>query len=164
VVLLEEEMRRVLVSLEYEANVWEKRGPTRQMDNITRGQRAYGHRQADIRRRMAQKFVKLWENLDDDVAPTTELVPAPTELEIEVEEETEIVQRCKYTTASGAGTAVGKVKDVRLDFLHEADVCGDGLHLDYPENNVVEFKGSRIDKAVALTTFSSMLYLSPGVA
>lgn len=89
VVLLEEEMRRVLVLLEYEANVWEKRGPRRAIDDITRGQRAYGHHQAAIRRRMAQKFVRLWENLDD-VAPTTELVPAPTELEIGVEEEAEI--------------------------------------------------------------------------
>lgn len=60
--LLKEEMRRVLVSLEYTARWWEGRAePWDCIDVVlAEGIRAYALRQASIQRALADKFRKLW--------------------------------------------------------------------------------------------------------
>ncbi|KAJ3725420.1 hypothetical protein C8R42DRAFT_718938 [Lentinula raphanica] len=68
VILIEEEMRRCLVSLEARAQVWDNRmafaGPqAEETDEIQKeGIRAYAASQADVYRRLKNRFVGLWES------------------------------------------------------------------------------------------------------
>ncbi|KAJ3831051.1 hypothetical protein F5878DRAFT_493838, partial [Lentinula raphanica] len=67
VVLIEEEMRRCIVSLEARAQVWDERknfkGPrAERMDNIQlEGITAYAASQADVYRRLKTRFTTLWQ-------------------------------------------------------------------------------------------------------
>jgi hypothetical protein len=74
--LLQEEMRRVLESLAWEAQEWDARGLVGVIKATSpdhaEGILAYAYRQASIRRRMAGKFAKLWENVPKLVNPQTE--------------------------------------------------------------------------------------------
>ncbi|KAG2029346.1 hypothetical protein BDR03DRAFT_936849 [Suillus americanus] len=56
VLLLREEMRRVLAFFEWQAGWWDKQGTQRQF-----GALAYAHRQATLHRRMSTHFRSLWE-------------------------------------------------------------------------------------------------------
>ncbi|KAL0571397.1 hypothetical protein V5O48_010566 [Marasmius crinis-equi] len=58
--LVEEEMRRVPVLLEHEAEVWEGRRQPEDENPITEGINAYGNRQAALQRAIAPKFKALW--------------------------------------------------------------------------------------------------------
>ncbi|THV01339.1 hypothetical protein K435DRAFT_853897 [Dendrothele bispora CBS 962.96] len=61
VMLLQEEMRRCLVTLEWEAVTWEKRANIPNFDGERlEGAGAYAHEQAHIRRDIAQRFTTLW--------------------------------------------------------------------------------------------------------
>ncbi|KAK7024290.1 hypothetical protein VNI00_016414 [Paramarasmius palmivorus] len=63
VLLLEEEMRRVLVTLEYEAKEWLARVATEDLTGpLGEGVTAYALRQAAIRRGLAAKFRSMWED------------------------------------------------------------------------------------------------------
>ena len=60
-ILLEEEMRRVLESLKYEAEVWLARETTMQRSShIGEGMRAYARRQKAIRTRILERFTDLF--------------------------------------------------------------------------------------------------------
>lgn len=63
VLLLREEMRRVLAFFEWQAGWWDKQGARRQFvsHEFTEGALAYAHRQATLRRRMSTHFRSLWE-------------------------------------------------------------------------------------------------------
>lgn len=60
--LLKEEMRRVIVYLEYKAKWWEARADAWDAldDETAEGIRAYALRQASIQRALSVRFVKLW--------------------------------------------------------------------------------------------------------
>lgn len=62
VLLLKEEMRRVLVYLEYKAKWWEERAvPWDGLDSeTTEGVRAYALRQASIQRALSEHFARMW--------------------------------------------------------------------------------------------------------
>ncbi|KAG1878448.1 hypothetical protein C8R48DRAFT_745161 [Suillus tomentosus] len=63
VLLLHEEMRRVLAFFEWQAGWWDKQGARRQFvsHEFTEGALAYAHHQATLRRRMSTHFRSLWE-------------------------------------------------------------------------------------------------------
>ena len=66
VLLLEEEMRRVLASLEYERGEWVRRGNEEcGADRIAGGKRAYALRQAMSRKRLAGYFKARFELTDE---------------------------------------------------------------------------------------------------
>ncbi|KAJ3749798.1 hypothetical protein EV360DRAFT_56774, partial [Lentinula raphanica] len=59
--LLQEEMRRCLASLEYQAKQWESLTNIPQFDSLhAEGAAAYGHKQAAVKRRIADRFRGLW--------------------------------------------------------------------------------------------------------
>lgn len=61
VILLEEEMRRVLKSLEYETKAWELReAATGTARHVGEGMRAYARRQVVIRERLLERFSYLF--------------------------------------------------------------------------------------------------------
>ncbi|KAG0700257.1 hypothetical protein DFH29DRAFT_1070211 [Suillus ampliporus] len=63
VLLLREEMRRVLAFFEWQAGWWDKQGARHQFvsHEFMEGALAYAHRQATLRRRMSTHFRSLWE-------------------------------------------------------------------------------------------------------
>lgn len=70
VLLLREEMRRVLTFLKYQADWWMKQGATRTVQDevLSSGLKAYAARQANLRIRMASDFAAIWLSALDDVA------------------------------------------------------------------------------------------------
>ena len=62
VILLTEEMRRVVVYLDWKALWWETQGSRRDdvRADIMDGLGSYAHRQADLMRRLAESFAALW--------------------------------------------------------------------------------------------------------
>jgi hypothetical protein len=64
VLLLREEMRRVLTFLEWDATRWETRVAehTGLDDNVTEGMAAYANKQAHVRRSIASSFEQLWRH------------------------------------------------------------------------------------------------------
>ncbi|KAJ3714475.1 hypothetical protein C8R42DRAFT_539105, partial [Lentinula raphanica] len=59
--LLQEEMRRCLASLEYQAKQWESLTNIPQFDSLhAEATAAYGHKQAAVKRRIADRFRGLW--------------------------------------------------------------------------------------------------------
>jgi hypothetical protein len=63
VLLVKEEMRRVIVTLEYRAKLWDARLTMRLTDispGLSEGVRAYATKQARILRRRATFFTNLW--------------------------------------------------------------------------------------------------------
>ncbi|KAJ3749714.1 hypothetical protein EV360DRAFT_31036, partial [Lentinula raphanica] len=59
--LLQEEMRRCLVSLEYQAKQWESLTNIPQFNSLhAEGAAAYGHKQAAVKRKVADRFRELW--------------------------------------------------------------------------------------------------------
>lgn len=71
--LLREEMRRVLITLDHQAREWDDRVNRRSftVDIVLHdGLRAYGRRQAELRRGLAQKFAKMWteENISAKIS------------------------------------------------------------------------------------------------
>lgn len=74
--LLEEEMRRTVESMKYEARQWreyEGDAPTEDTTAVSEGQTAYSLRQASIREALAAKFTALWAL--PDPKPRTRKVP-----------------------------------------------------------------------------------------
>ncbi|KAJ3905079.1 hypothetical protein F5879DRAFT_988649 [Lentinula edodes] len=67
-ILIQEEMRRSLVTLEYEAVQWESRadgkGPEDLKNEVMGGPRAYAFRQAHIRRQLAAGCLEKWDGMD----------------------------------------------------------------------------------------------------
>ena len=60
-ILLEEEMRRVVETLRYEAKVWGEREVSTSMTRHTgEGMRAYARRQMEIRERLLVRFTELF--------------------------------------------------------------------------------------------------------
>ncbi|KAK7026684.1 hypothetical protein VNI00_015557 [Paramarasmius palmivorus] len=63
VLLLREEMRRTLATLSWTASIWDSRTlNTGFLDDHAEGATAYAHRQADILRRLKDRFEILWTN------------------------------------------------------------------------------------------------------
>jgi hypothetical protein len=62
VILLTEEMRRVVVYLDWKASWWRTQGSRRDdlRADITDGLRAYAYEQADLTHRLAESFAALW--------------------------------------------------------------------------------------------------------
>lgn len=69
VLLLREEMRRILTFLKYQAEWWTKQGATRTVQDevLSSGLKAYAAKQADLRLRMASDFAAIWLSAIDDV-------------------------------------------------------------------------------------------------
>lgn len=70
VLLLKEEMRRVLAFFESEATVWSQRAaftPNASDDATREGYRAFGLEQAQLRRSLKTYFINLWQYVDDYV-------------------------------------------------------------------------------------------------
>ena len=75
-VLLVEEKRRVLATLDYEANIWKERQKTAVGVSAaeTQGLTAYAARQADLRLKMREKFATMWAKPVADPSPNEEVV------------------------------------------------------------------------------------------
>ncbi|KAJ3926218.1 MAG: hypothetical protein NXY57DRAFT_966776 [Lentinula lateritia] len=71
-VLIQEEMRRSLKALEYEAVEWERRAtvrvPVDPKNEVAAGRRAYAYRQAHIHRQLVDICAQKWEGLDIKLA------------------------------------------------------------------------------------------------
>ncbi|THU78687.1 hypothetical protein K435DRAFT_592554, partial [Dendrothele bispora CBS 962.96] len=62
ILLLQEEMRQCLVTLEWQAQDWLKNAVIDTFEDERReGSAAYAHEQAAVRRHIAERFLKLWE-------------------------------------------------------------------------------------------------------
>jgi hypothetical protein len=86
--LLQEEMRRVLQFLDWQANWWEEQGRLQicQAAAHNEGLLAYAARQANIRRRLSRHFRTLWApstgspdslSLASSLHPSVEILPLP---------------------------------------------------------------------------------------
>ncbi|KAJ8518637.1 hypothetical protein ONZ45_g4299 [Pleurotus djamor] len=64
--LLKEEMRRTLVSLRYQASVWERRSQRSFDDEFGPGLKAYALAQANLRLSLASKFAEMWKKGTDN--------------------------------------------------------------------------------------------------
>lgn len=62
IILLREEMRRILVFLDYQGQWWREQGSlrTERDDVLSSGLRGYAEKQATIRRRLANEFASIW--------------------------------------------------------------------------------------------------------
>lgn len=79
VALVKEEMRRVIESLHYKAQVWVKRGmvPRNNVDTRTyEGIRAYALSQAELQTDLAAKFISMWADIREDQAADQMLTDA----------------------------------------------------------------------------------------
>jgi hypothetical protein len=65
VTLLQEEMRRVLAFLQWQATWWTEQGDRWEglPPDVTAGLCAYAHRQADCRRRLHDHFCHMWREV-----------------------------------------------------------------------------------------------------
>jgi hypothetical protein len=80
--LVEEEMRRTLVTLEYEAKEWISQvAPETVERSLGEGLTAYALRQAAIRRALASKFQKMWNAEEPDETDKAAEIPAPVSLQ-----------------------------------------------------------------------------------
>lgn len=62
IILLREEMRRILVFLDYQGQWWRAQGTlrTEHDDVLSSGLRGYAEKQATLRRRLGNKFASIW--------------------------------------------------------------------------------------------------------
>ncbi|KAL0573749.1 hypothetical protein V5O48_008210 [Marasmius crinis-equi] len=87
--LVEEEMRRTPLSLEYQALVWEARTVMETGSPQAEAINAYGHRQAALRRSIVAKFVHLWSLPDPPKRKLTRNVLPPIQEDSETESDSD---------------------------------------------------------------------------
>lgn len=136
VLLLREEMRRILVVFDHQANWWRAQGSLRDTDdvNLISGLRAYAEKQASIREQLARDFASMWLQGIKDAKlppPTTwplkflQIVPSEKMVRLRLERNKMRTRVLKYKKPQ---TALPSTADTSSPFVSRDDPQACSVH------------------------------------
>jgi hypothetical protein len=114
VLLLQEEMRRCLVTLDYQADLWTKQAKIDNFDGERlEGASAYGHYQASVRRSIAARFQHLWSS--EKVQSCREFQPGTLDLDSVIQGEIEDMENAEMEDVEDQNDYIPSDEELQVD-------------------------------------------------